>query len=170
MRRLVLTTDWSTIKRRKREKKDFDWFRILFMKRILSKRIWRWYPVHKYCVYWTILQSYTLISYVNSCYISYNNRRRSRKDSIWKAPHFFFFLSHSIVFICLYDVISPTMMGLCLFHTWASGGVRRRRPRSRFIHMHIYTCCGRCMVVSRPTFFFCLSPSSSTSLFFKLSS
>ena len=139
MRRLVLTTDWSTIKRRIREKKKFFWLvPDSFYEKNSIKRIWRWYPVHKYCVYWTILQSYTLISYVNTCNISNNIEEEVEKIVFGRLPLFsFFFLSHSIVFICLYDVISPTMMGLCLFHTWASGGVRRRRPRSRFIHMHI---------------------------------
>ena len=92
MRRLVLTTDWSTIKRRIREKKKFFWLvPDSFYEKNSIKRIWRWYPVHKYCVYWTILQSYTLISYVNTCNISNNIEEEVEKIVFGKLPLFSFF-------------------------------------------------------------------------------
>ena len=93
MRRLVLTTDWSTIKRRIREKKNFFWLvPDSFYEKNSIKRIWRWYPVHKYCVYWTILQSYTLISYVNTCNISNNIEEEVEKIVFGRLPLFSFFL------------------------------------------------------------------------------
>ena len=92
MRRLVLTTDWSTIKRRIREKKKFFWLvPDSFYEKNSIKRIWRWYPVHKYCVYWTILQSYTLISYVNTCNISNNIEEEVEKIVFGRLPLFSFF-------------------------------------------------------------------------------
>lgn len=160
---LVLTTDWFN-DNKKREKILIGSGFFFYEK---NSESYTTHPAHKYCVYWTIFCNPTRSFHTRThthtqTHEKCNRRKKENLEAVW-----FVSSNRSPPPICLYDVISPTMMGLCLFHTWASGGVRRRPQTGHDLCM--YTCAGS-TVVSRPEFPGCLSPSSSTSLSLSLNS